>query len=176
MPMGKPSMKPALAAAVTVLSMTVGRAWAGNDAYFVTYSHHIAKGELELMIMNDATAPSKFRREDDGQHTYVSNMTELEYGVTRQFATELMLEAFEEPAPAQHAGFFDLLQREPQPLRAFDETHVAHRIGWKGAIARRQAPCLGQEPTPLVVANRLAVHAAFPGDSASSQVLHTHPL
>lgn len=80
----------------TILAASGARA--GNDIYFVTYNHHIAEGELELMIMNDFTAPSKFKREDDGQHSYFSNMLELEYGVTEQFATEFMLEAYEESA------------------------------------------------------------------------------
>ncbi len=84
----------ATAAALLILGSTA--ALAGNDIYFVTYNHHISKGELELMVMNDLTAPSRFRREDDGQHSYFSNMIEIEYGVTDQFASELMVEAFEE--------------------------------------------------------------------------------
>ena len=83
---------------VLVCALAAGSARAGNDIYFVTYNHHVSEGELELMIMNDFTTPSKFKREDDGQHTYFSNMIELEYGVSAQFATEFMLEAFEEPA------------------------------------------------------------------------------
>ena len=59
-------------------------AQAGNDLYFVTYNHHVDKGELELMLMNDYTDPSQFRREDDGVHSYFSQMVELEYGVTEQ--------------------------------------------------------------------------------------------
>lgn len=74
---------------------------AGNDIYFVTYNHYIDKGELELMLMNDFTDPSKFRREDDGQHSYFSQMIELEYGVTEQWATEFMIEGFEEPGTGQ---------------------------------------------------------------------------
>lgn len=103
-------------------SLVAGGARAGNDIYFVTYNHHIARGELELMIMNDFTAPSKFKREDDGQHSYFSNMIELEYGVTEQFATEFMLEAYEEPATGMNkfTGFRwenrYRLFREPVPL------------------------------------------------------------
>jgi len=66
-------------------------AWAGNDIYFVTYNHHIEKGETELMIMTDFTEPAE-RTEEVG--FYMSNMLELEYGVTDQWATELMLEGF----------------------------------------------------------------------------------
>lgn len=76
-------------------------AWAGNDLYFVTYNHYIEKGELEVMFMNDFTDPSKFKREDDGQRSYFSQMIELEYGLTEQFATEFMLEGFEEPGTGQ---------------------------------------------------------------------------
>lgn len=70
---------------------------AGNDVYFVTYNHHIDKGEVELMVMNDYTNPAVFRREDDGQRSYFSQMLELEYGVTEQWATEFMIESFVEP-------------------------------------------------------------------------------
>lgn len=69
--------------------------WAGNDAYFVAYNHHIAKGEFELMVMNDFTWPSDVRREEDF-HSYFSNMIEVEYGITEQWAAEVMFEAFEE--------------------------------------------------------------------------------
>ncbi len=76
-------------------------AWGGNDLYFVTYNHHIEKGELEVMVMNDFTAPSKFKREDDGQRSYFSQMIEVEYGLTEQWAIEPMLEGFEEPGTGQ---------------------------------------------------------------------------
>lgn len=89
-----------LATTLAILAWT-NFARAGNDIYFVTYNHYIDKGELELMLMNDFTDPSKFRREDDGQHSYFSQMIELEYGVTEQWATEFMVEAFEEPGTGQ---------------------------------------------------------------------------
>ncbi|MDO8683338.1 MAG: heavy metal-binding domain-containing protein [Armatimonadota bacterium] len=66
-------------------------ALAGNDIYFVTYNHHIEKGEMELMIMTDLTEPAE-RTGEVG--SYLSSMLELEYGVTEQYATELMLEGF----------------------------------------------------------------------------------
>lgn len=86
---------------VLALSNCAFRAWAGNDLYFVTYNHYIEKGEVELMLMNDFTDPSKFRREDDGQRSYFSQMIEVEYGVTEQYATEFMLEGFAEPGTGQ---------------------------------------------------------------------------
>lgn len=64
---------------------------AGNDIYFVTYNHHINKGETELMVMTDFTIPRE-RTPEVG--TYMSNMIELEYGFTHQWASELMLEGF----------------------------------------------------------------------------------
>ncbi|MBI5395519.1 MAG: hypothetical protein HZA91_09515 [Verrucomicrobia bacterium] len=82
-----------LALALAALAPNAG---AGNDAYFVTYNHHIEKGEWEVMVMNDFTWPSKFKRQDDGLHSYFSNMIELEYGITEQWAAEIMLEGFEE--------------------------------------------------------------------------------
>ena len=73
------------------IALLSGAAWAENDIYFVAYNHHIKKGEVELMIMTDFTEPAE-RTEDTG--FYMSNMLELEYGVTDQWATELMLEGF----------------------------------------------------------------------------------
>ena len=64
---------------------------AGNDIYFVTYNHHIKKGEVELMLMTDITRPAE-RTDEVG--TYMSNMLELEYGITDQWAAELMAEGF----------------------------------------------------------------------------------
>lgn len=69
---------------------------AGNGGYFVTYNHHLEKGEREVMVMFDYTRPSATNREE-GQDSYFSQMVELEWVVTDQFATELMLEGFEEP-------------------------------------------------------------------------------
>ena len=88
---------------LAALGLLIGapEAKAGNDVYFVTYNHHIDKGEVELMVMNDYTNPAVFRREDDGQRSYFSQMIELEYGVTEQWATELMLESFVEPGTGQ---------------------------------------------------------------------------
>jgi hypothetical protein len=66
---------------------------AGNDIYFVTYNHHIEKGETELMVMTDFTEPAE-HLDDKKLGGYISNMVELEYGITEQLATELMLEGF----------------------------------------------------------------------------------
>jgi len=81
------SIIPGLAA----LLLLTSSAWAGNDIYFVTYNHHIEKGETELMIMTDFTEPAE---RTGAVGFYQSNMIELEYGVTGQWATELMLEGF----------------------------------------------------------------------------------
>ncbi|MBI2840626.1 MAG: hypothetical protein HYX75_20105 [Acidobacteria bacterium] len=67
----------------------------GNDGYFTTYNHHVEKGELELMIMSDFTVPSSANR-NGGQNNYFSQMLELEYGVTDKYASELMIEAFQD--------------------------------------------------------------------------------
>lgn len=91
---------------------------AGNNGYFVTYNSEVEKGELELMLMNDITAPSHFRREE-GFGNYLSHMIELEYGITHQLATEFMIEWFEdlETSDAAFTGFrwenrFRLFRRE----------------------------------------------------------------
>lgn len=77
------------------LILLSSRVFAGTLGYFTTYSHHIEKGEVELMMMNDYTAPSKFKKED-GQGEYFSHMIELEYGVSSRYSTELMVEWFED--------------------------------------------------------------------------------
>lgn len=64
-----------------------------DTGYLTTYSHHIYKGELELMIMTDLTSPSKVNRED-GQGQYLSQMIELEYAPTDRLALEFMAEGF----------------------------------------------------------------------------------
>lgn len=82
------------------------QAWAGTNGYFVTYSSDIEEGEIELMLMNDITAPSEFRR-SEGQGNYLSHMIELEYAPTQQFATEFMIEWFEdlETSAKKFTGF-----------------------------------------------------------------------
>ena len=82
--------------AVLLIVGAGGEAWGGNNGYFVTYNSDIEKGEIELMLMNDVTAPSQFKREDDGFGNYLSHMVELEYAPFNQFATEFMVEWFED--------------------------------------------------------------------------------
>lgn len=67
--------------------------FAGNDGYFTTYSHHIKRGEKELMLMNDFTRPSQ-PHQADGQKDYASQMVEFEWNVTDRFVSELMIESF----------------------------------------------------------------------------------
>lgn len=80
---------------VIALLLVGGPAWGGSNGFFVTYNSEIEKGEIELMFMNDFTAPSETRREE-GQGNYLSHMVELEYAPFHQFATEFMVEWFED--------------------------------------------------------------------------------
>ena len=73
-------------------SITVSSA---QDGYFTTYGHEIHKGELEIALMVDHTAPSAFKR-GLGQKNYLSEMPEIEYHPTSQLALEFMPEAFQE--------------------------------------------------------------------------------
>jgi hypothetical protein len=75
--------------------VTATPALSGNGGYMVTYNSKVKRGEVELMLMNDLTAPNKFRREE-GLGDYLSHMVELEYGITSQLATEFMIEWFED--------------------------------------------------------------------------------
>ena len=83
-----PSVRAALA--VTLLLAPLP-SLAGNAGFFTTYTSEVEKGEVELMLMNDLTLPATAR---EAQGTYVSQMFEIEYGVTSQYATELMVEGF----------------------------------------------------------------------------------
>lgn len=89
-----------------LLALAAGPAVAGNGGFSVAYNSKIEKGELELMLMTDITAPSKWARED-GQGTYLSQMLELEYAPLSQLATEFMLEWFVdfETGQAAFTGF-----------------------------------------------------------------------
>ena len=70
-------------AVVTVLP---GSAIGGNAANFILYNHHTAdEGEREIMLMND------FGQDFDGTR-YVSQMVELELGITDRWTTEFMIE------------------------------------------------------------------------------------
>jgi hypothetical protein len=83
-----------------------GRAWAGNGGYFTTYDSAVERGEFELMLMTDLTTPSEFRKEESFGD-YLSHMIELEYGATDQWATEFMIEWFEDlhTVDAEFTGF-----------------------------------------------------------------------
>ncbi|MBI4244320.1 MAG: hypothetical protein HY606_09550 [Planctomycetes bacterium] len=71
--------------------------YAGNEGYFTGYSHRIEKDEIEVMLMTDFTLPSKFKRDED-IGSFVSQMLEIEYGLTKQTALELMPEWWYEPS------------------------------------------------------------------------------
>src|SRR3989442_10822555 len=66
----------------------------------------------------------------------------------------------------------DLLQREPERLRLLDEAEPAHCAGVEGPVASERARRLRQEPAPLVVPNRLQVHAAPVRELAGSEPFH----
>lgn len=67
-----------------------------HEGYITTYNHHIIKGELEFMLMNDFTRPSGFKQKNDGHKNHLSQMVELEYAPSRQLAFEFMMEGFQD--------------------------------------------------------------------------------
>jgi hypothetical protein len=87
-------------------NLLVPLAFGGSDGYFTTYNHHIEKGELEFMLMNDYTSPSK-HKQDEGEGNYFSHMAEIEYGIMEQWSTEFMVEWFEdiEHGVSEFTGF-----------------------------------------------------------------------
>lgn len=119
------------------------KAFAGNDGYFTTYNHHIEAGEWELMFMNDYTVPSTINRES-GEGHYFSQMIELEYGVTDRFATELMIEGFEdlESGKSMFTGFrwenrFKLFKKETffNPLVYMEYEHLQKETRYKMEVS-----------------------------------------
>jgi len=92
----------AIRLAVANTALTVGLfSWAAparaaSDGFFSTYTSNVERGECELMLKTDYTRPSTSRREKDGFGDYLSHTLELEYGVTDRFATEFMIEWFED--------------------------------------------------------------------------------
>ncbi|MBI1977392.1 MAG: hypothetical protein HYS55_01415 [Candidatus Omnitrophica bacterium] len=66
-----------------------------DGGYLTTYSHHIKRRELEVMVMNDFTFPSKPHHEE-GERNYFSHMVEVEYAPFSQLALEFMTEWFED--------------------------------------------------------------------------------
>src|SRR3989338_201064 len=105
---------------MVVVALVPGLALA-DGGYFTTYSHHINKGEVELMLMADYTRPSEANREE-GQRDYFSQMMELDMHLTNQFAFELMVESFQQPqgreskfTGARYEARYRLFER-PVPL------------------------------------------------------------
>lgn len=80
---------------VAVLCITLGSEALAHKGYLTTYSHHVEKGELELMLLSDFTAPSRHKREE-GEGDYFSQMIELKYNPTNRLALEFMWEWFKE--------------------------------------------------------------------------------
>jgi hypothetical protein len=61
--------------------------WAQESPYFVTYDHHLEEpGNLEIETTSTMGVPRA------GQHFYFAPYTELEYGVTGRWTSELYLE------------------------------------------------------------------------------------
>lgn len=92
-------------ALASLLILFTLEAHSGNHGYFTAYTHHINRGERELMLMNDFTVPSSVNRQE-GQKEYFSQMLELEYALTDRFAMEIMAESFfESGGSARFTGF-----------------------------------------------------------------------
>lgn len=72
----------------------------------------------------------------------------------------------------------DLPQGESQALRPLDEPHPLDGLRGIGAVSRRAPGRSGDQPTALVVPQRLAVHPCPPGDFADLQchVFHRESL
>lgn len=78
-----------------VVAALAPSAWA-HKGYMTTYSHHVEKGEVELMALNDFTAPSAHKRDQEGQGEHLSQMMELKYNPTNRLALEFMWEWFQD--------------------------------------------------------------------------------
>jgi hypothetical protein len=72
---------------ILVVSLLAGRCLAQEGPFFVTYTHHMEEpGNLDV----ETSATSNIPR--NGQYFYVAPYTELEYGITAQWTSELYLE------------------------------------------------------------------------------------
>jgi hypothetical protein len=66
---------------------SAGPLWAQESPYFVTYDHHLEEpGNLEIETTSTMGVPRS------GQHFYFAPYSELEYGVTGRWTSELYLE------------------------------------------------------------------------------------
>lgn len=133
--------------------MTGVATFAGNDGYFTTYNHHIEAGKWELMLMNDYTVPSSLNRAE-GEGHYFSQMIELEYEIAGRFATEFMIEGFEdvESGKSMFTGFrwenrFKLFEDETflNPLIYAEYEHLQKETRYKMEVSGWVKPPYDEE-------------------------------
>lgn len=142
------------AVALGLSALIPGAAMAGNGGYFTSYDHRVERGELEVMFMNDVTAPSSVNRAD-GQNNYASQMVEIEYGVTDQYASELMLESFvDADGLARFTGFrwenrYRLFKRETllNPVLYSEYEHLDLATRYKMEVSGWVHPPYREEET-----------------------------
>ncbi len=144
-----------------------------NGGYFTTYNSNVEAGEMELMLMNDFTAPSSVRRAE-GQGDYLSHMLELEYGVTSRLATEFMIETFEDTdtGSRRFTGFrwetrYRLFER-PVPLNPmlyaeFEDLDPATRFKMEvsGWVRPPYAETAGEPDRERILESRLVLSQDF---------------
>jgi hypothetical protein len=61
---------------------------------------------------------------------------------------------------SQREQFFDLFQRESEHLRVTDKPQTPERVFRKDTVACDRSRRALQEPPPLVVSDRLAIHVS----------------
>lgn len=84
-----------LAVGLAGAALVARPAWA-HKGYMTTYSHHIERGEVELMLLSDFASPSEHKRAEEGQGDHAAQMMELKYNPTDRLALEFMWEWFKD--------------------------------------------------------------------------------
>lgn len=159
----------ALALAGFTFALPVG----ANDGYFVTYNHKFKRGEKEIMFMNDFTRPSRVKREE-GQNNYTSQMLEFDWNFTDRFASELMLEGFQDAdGTREFTGFrwenrFKVFKEEVpfNPVLYVEYEHLKNSTrfkmetsGW--VLPPFVAPEGGEAPNERILETRLVLSQDF---------------
>lgn len=147
--------------------------WAGNEGYFVAYNHKFKRGEKEFMFMTDFTRPSTLHRED-GQSDYTSQMVEFEWQFTDRFASELMIEGYQDGRGSrEYTGFrlenrFKLFKEEvlfnPVVYMEYEHLKTSTRFkmetsGW--VLPPYVAPAEGEDPYERILETRLILSQDF---------------
>ncbi len=106
-------------AGLALVLLLSGTAYAGNDANFVLYDHHLAKkGETEINVFNDVSNIGS------GEEDYAAQLLEIEHGVTDYWTTSLYLEGAHVEGEEYEFGGWRFENR----LRLFEDATILNPV------------------------------------------------